>query len=147
MWEDLPILNFSATYSQLKRGQANRLLAEEEPNYPTGTMPDNLYWLSARTFGKAITGFRINVYPVQRKEYPGAGPVMSWAPFDGDFVLTEFAAEVISSTTNVALGAPVTATHPLFSEHERMTARRADRWLALDARASGGGCADQGFLF
>lgn len=31
-------------------------------------------------------------------------------------MLTEFAAEVISTTTNLALGASVTASHPLFSQ-------------------------------
>ena len=116
LWEDLPILNFGATYYQLEKGQGNRLLAAEEPAFRTGTIPDNLYWISARTRGKAITGFRITVFPVLREADATRSPVMSWSPFDGDFVLTEFSAEVLSSTTNVALGAPVSATHPLFSQ-------------------------------
>ncbi|MGJ8656578.1 MAG: ATP-binding protein [Akkermansiaceae bacterium] len=37
---------------------------------------------------------------------------MAWAA-NGDFMLTEFRVEELSSTTNIALGAPVTATHPL----------------------------------
>lgn len=116
VWEDLPILNYGATYYQLGKGQGNRLLAAEEPAFRTGTIPDNLYWISARTYGKAITGFRINVFPQLHKTSPAAGPVMSWAPGNGDFMLTEFAVEVISTTTNVALGTPVTASHPLFSQ-------------------------------
>lgn len=116
VWEDLPILNYGATYYQLGRGQGTRLLAAEEPAFTTGTIPDNLYWLTARTHGKAITGFRINVFPLLRKASPAAGPVMSWAPENGDFMLTEFAVEVISTTTNVALGTAVTASHPLFSQ-------------------------------
>lgn len=117
VWEDLPILNYGATYLRLGKGQGSRLLAAEEPNFPTGTIPDNMYWITARTHGKAITGFRINVFPVKRGRAHAAKSVMSWAPEDGDFVLTEFAAEVISTTTNVALGTSVTASHPLFSQN------------------------------
>lgn len=116
VWEDLPILNYGATYYQLGKGQGNRLVAAEEPAFRTGTIPDNLYWITARTHGKAISGFRINVFPVQRKGSGAAEPVMSWAPWNKDFMLTEFAAEVISTTTNVALGTAVTASHPLFSQ-------------------------------
>jgi signal transduction histidine kinase len=36
-------------------------------------------------------------------------------------VLTEFRAEVLTTTTNVALGVPVTATHPLYTLYETMT--------------------------
>lgn len=43
VWEDLPILNYGATYIHLEKGQGNRLLAAEESRFPTGTIPDNLY--------------------------------------------------------------------------------------------------------
>jgi signal transduction histidine kinase len=120
-WHDLPMLNFGATASNLRRGPGNRLIADELPQMLTGRIPDNLYWISARTRGKAITGFRIDVFPVSLSAEPASGPRMSWSR-EKDFVLTEFRAEVISMTTNVALGAPVTATHPLFIDFDRMTA-------------------------
>ncbi len=121
IWHDLPILNFGATTSNLQRGPGNRLIADEAPQKITGTIPDSMYWISARTRGKAITGFRIEVFPVFLNADPASGPQMSWSG-EKDFVLTEFRAEVTSTTTNVAPGAPVTATHPLYIGHNRMTA-------------------------
>ena len=120
-WHDLPMFNFGATTSNLRRGPGNRLIADEVSYIVTGKIPDNMIWISARTQRKAITGFRIQVYPVVRNEGLLRGPAMSWSR-DRDFVLTEFRAEVVSTTTNVALGAPVTATHPLYFKYETMTA-------------------------
>jgi signal transduction histidine kinase len=120
-WHDLPILNFGATTSNLQRGPGNSLIADEAIQEITGTIPDNLYWISARTWGKAITGFKIEVFPVFISAEPFSGPQMSWSE-EKDFVLTEFRAEVTSTTTNVALGAPVTATHPLYIGYNRMKA-------------------------
>lgn len=120
-WHDLPMFNFGATTSNLRRGPGNRLIADEVSQIVTGRIPDNIYWISSRTRGKAITGFRVDVFPVFRSADFNAGPAMSWS-IDRDFVLTEFRAEVVSTTTNVALGAPVTATHPLYFEYETMTA-------------------------
>lgn len=129
VWQDLPILNYGATYYRLQKGQENRLQAAEEPASITGTIPDNLYWIKARTHGKAITGFRINVFPLQRSGSPSTEPVMSWAPDNGDFVLTEFAAEIISTTSNMALGASVTASHPLYTGYVTMSsAALTDGW-------------------
>ena len=120
-WHDLPILNFGAVASNLRRGQGNRLIADEKLQVLTGKSPDDLYWISARTRGQAITGFRIEVFPVNLSAKAVPEPRMSWS-LSKDFVLTEFRAEVISTTTNVALGAPVTATHRLWDEHGLMTA-------------------------
>ena len=111
-WEPLPLLNFSATTCELTRAFANRLTAYEVSFVVTGMIPDDIYRISTRLPGKAVTGFRIDVYPVVRDMRPADGPVMAWAA-KGDFMLTEFRVEVISTSTNVALGAPVTATHPL----------------------------------
>ncbi len=124
-WHELPMLNFGATAANLQRGQDNRLMAEEASVKITGKIPDNLYWITARTRGKSITGLRIDVFPVFRSpgfkiDYVGPGPLMAWSR-ESDFVLTEFRAEVLTTTTNVALGAPVTATHPLYSLYETMT--------------------------
>jgi signal transduction histidine kinase len=124
-WHDLPMLNFGTTAANLQRGQDNRLMAEEASVKITGKIPDNLYWITARTRGKSITGLRIDVFPVFRSpgfkiDYVGPGPLMAWSR-ESDFVLTEFRAEILTTTTNVALGAPVTATHPLYSLHDTMT--------------------------
>jgi signal transduction histidine kinase len=124
-WHDLPMLNWGATASNLQGGQDGRLLEDELSVKITGKIPDNLYWITARTRSKAITGLRIDVFPVYRRpgfkiDYVGPGPLMSWSR-ESDFVLTEFRAEVLTTTTNVALGAPVTATHPLYSLYDTMT--------------------------
>ncbi|MCX6872979.1 MAG: histidine kinase [Verrucomicrobia bacterium] len=120
-WHDLPMLNFGAVASDLRRGPGNHLIADEKLQVLTGKIPDDLYWISARTRGQSITGFRIEVFPVWLSAEAVPEPRMSWS-MDKDFVLTEFRAEVISTTTNVALGAPVTATHRLWDEHGLMTA-------------------------
>lgn len=132
-WHDLPILNFGGTTANLRSGPENHLIADEAPQTITGTLPDSLYWISARTRGKAITGFRIEVFPVFLNTTPPSGPQMSWSR-EMDFVLTEFRAEVTSTTTNVALGAPVTASHPLYIGHTRMTADAlTDGWASTIA--------------
>jgi signal transduction histidine kinase len=111
-WKPLPLLNYSATTCELTAKPDNRLTAGEVSSVVTGLIPDDLYRISTRLPGKSVTGFRIDVYPVLRAMRPGSAPVMAWAA-TGDFMLTEFRVEIISTSTNVALGAPVTATHPL----------------------------------
>ena len=121
-WHDLPMLNFGATTSKLRRGPGNRLIADEVSISSRARFRTTCIWISARTRGKAITGFRIDVFPVVRSAgLVQGGRLMSWSR-KRDFVFTEFRAEVVSTTTNVALGAPVTATHPLYFEYETMTA-------------------------
>jgi len=117
-WHDLPKLNFGSTTCTLRPGPEGRLIADEVDSSVTGKIPDNLYWITARSRGKAITAFRIEAFPVFRSPERrnldfSPGPLMSWSR-ECDFVLTEFRAEVLTTTTNVALGAPVTATHPLY---------------------------------
>ena len=130
-WEKLPLLNFGGIPTELHKKRDNSLQADELKPVATGAIPDSLYWISARTYGKPITGFRINVYPVVRSG--GVGPIMSWAT-QGDFILTEFKVDVISTTTNVALGAPVTASHPLYSKVvPQVPAALTDGWPATFA--------------
>jgi signal transduction histidine kinase len=112
-WHDLPILNCGATAFDLYLDKGKVLLTKEVSLAVTGNFPDNLYWITARTRGKSVTGFRIDVFPSFRKKSQNPEPLMSWAS-DKDFVLTEFRAEALTTTTNVALGASVTASHPLF---------------------------------
>ncbi|MGJ8654379.1 MAG: ATP-binding protein [Opitutaceae bacterium] len=111
-WKPLPLLNYSATTCELSNRSGNRLSADEVPFVVTGMIPDDIYRISTRLPGKSVTGFRIVVYPVLRVMRPEDRPVMAWAS-TGDFMLTEFRVEVISTSTNIALGATVTATHPL----------------------------------
>lgn len=125
-WEPLPLLNFSAATSKLTKHEGDRLMAEEVSYTITGLIPDEIYRISTRFPGVSVTGFRINTFPVLRSiphfdktiELPNV-PIMAWAQ-DGNFVLTEFRAEVISTSTNVALGCPVTATHPLYSTYRKL---------------------------
>lgn len=121
-WESLPFINFGATTNRLRSNPDGSLEIDEVPLFVTGKIPDEVYWISARTGGRVITGLRVDVFPVVSRAHPKRGPRMSWS-MNGDFLLTEFKAEVIATTTNVALGAAVTATHPLFVERgfDRMT--------------------------
>ena len=119
-WRPLPVVASSATTRGLYLTSNGRLRAEEVVAVPTGRIPDNNYQITARTAGQAVSGFRIAVYPV-RRSLPqllpevvkvADTPVMAWA-MNGDFVLTEFRATRVTHSTNVALGAPVKASHPL----------------------------------
>lgn len=130
-WTPLPLLNFSAITCELTEGPGNRILAEETPTYTTGMIPDEIYRISTRLPNKAVSGFRIDVYPVQRDLSSTPRPIMAWATTE-DFVLTEFRVVVLSTSTNVALGAAVTATHPL---HENLFLRAPERFRTMIASA------------
>ena len=120
-WHPLTIVNQSATTGTLTLMPNGRLRAEEVVAVTTGRIPDNNYQVTVRATGRVVTGFRIDVYPVLRSlpqllpevEAVADIPVMAWAML-GDFVLTEFRATRITHSTNVALGAPVKASHPLY---------------------------------
>ncbi|MGJ8676131.1 MAG: ATP-binding protein [Akkermansiaceae bacterium] len=112
-WNTLPLLNFSATSTTLFKKSGNRLRATKAPHVMTGNTPDEIYRISSRLLGKPVTGLKIEVFPVPRARNKITDLVMAWT-IPGDFVLTEFRLEVISTTTNVALGAEVTTTHPLY---------------------------------
>lgn len=120
-WQPLMIVNQSATTGSLAPTPNGRLRAEEVVAVTTGGIPDNNYQVTVRTTGQVVTGFRIDVYPVRRSLHqllPEVAkvadvPVMAWAML-GAFVLTEFRATLITQSTNIALGAPVKASHPLY---------------------------------
>lgn len=116
-WEPVRVLNYGATAGTLRPLAGDRFGSEEVPIFYTGTIVDNVYWLTCRTRGKVVTGIRIDVFPQQRSVvYPEHWRIqrdcLSWA-HGGDFVLTEFRVELVSSTTNMALGKPVRASKPL----------------------------------
>ncbi|MFN0076625.1 MAG: sensor histidine kinase [Prosthecobacter sp.] len=117
-WEPLRIVRFRAERAKLARTTDNHLQAEETQRVVHGLEGDDVYSVTVRTERDGITGFRLDVFPVTHAE-PGlpedpesfpSGPVASRGIY-GDFVLTEFRAE---SLGNVALGAPVKSTHPIF---------------------------------
>lgn len=117
-WRPLTIISQSATSGSLTLTPEGRIRAGEVLAVTTGSIPDNNYQVTARTTGQEVTGFRIDVYPVRRTLISEAleandAPVMAWAMF-GDFILTEFRATIATHSTNVALGAPVKASHPLY---------------------------------
>lgn len=137
-WEPLPLLNFSAATSKLTKDEGDRIMAEEVSYTITGLIPDEIYRISTRFPGVSVTGFRIDTFSVLRSIPPFDKtieilnvPIMAWAQ-DGNFVLTEFRAEVISTSTNVALGTPVTATHPLYT-----TSRKSGKTMLPGALTDG----------
>jgi signal transduction histidine kinase len=133
-WRPLPVLNHSAITCKLTTGPNNRILAEETSTVVTGMIPDEIYRISTRLPGIAVTGFRIDVFPKQRTTRKNNPPVMAWSA-DGDFTLTEFLVEVLSTSTNVALGASVTATHPLYQSNNPIYKTVPKRYLEMTADA------------
>lgn len=115
-WRPLVIQRFSAEVATLQRVGQGRLRAEPLLPQMTGRIPDDTYRVSVLVPSGQATGFRLRAFPVKR---PGAGDrlQMSWGLAPYDFVLTEFRVENRKRTsTNIALNAAVTATHPLFSK-------------------------------
>ncbi|MCE9608826.1 MAG: histidine kinase [Chthoniobacter sp.] len=116
-WEPLRIVRFRAERAKLTRTADNHLRAKETTREIRGMEADDVYSVTVRTERDGITGFRLDVFPVthegpsppEHEEIFPSGPVASWGIY-GDFILTEFRAEPLG---NVALGAPVKATHPL----------------------------------
>lgn len=110
-WEMIDIERFSATQTTLEQISANQLWAvEKPPSFPAG-MKDPIYHLTVAWTGGPVTGFRLDAIPVARSDESGWR--MSWGK-SGDFVLTEFQAEVLGETnTNIARGARVKASHLL----------------------------------
>ncbi|CAA6691318.1 MULTISPECIES: ATP-binding protein [unclassified Lentimonas] len=156
-WASLPLLNFSAITCELTTDIGGRILAEETHAVTTGMIPDEIYRISTRLPGKAVTAFRIDVFPVRRNGNRAKEPVMAWA-LTGDFVLTEFRVEVLSTSTNVALGAPVTVTHPLYQTSNIVYRKTPKRYRQMTADAltdgwpstlahPGGGAHGQNFHF
>lgn len=67
-----------------------------------------------------VTAFRIDVYPAPVEGKPGEVSV-SGGP-NGDFVLTEFRVDTSKKmSSNIALGSPVIASHPVYMRPEALT--------------------------
>ncbi len=126
-WEQMEIINFRAepTRTILSRTQEGHLRAREVQHTWDASFGDIMYFVNVHTGHQGITGFRLDAFPVVHTLPPPPGlkqgksfldpatPVLSWG-YQGDFILTEFTVTTWVSTTNVALGAQVKATHPLF---------------------------------
>jgi signal transduction histidine kinase len=108
-WEATQIVRFSSFNATLEARAVNRLRARETPENTAGEIRAISYSITVRTSLRNITGFRLDAFPVRRSS-GNRESIMSWNP-TGDFVLTEFCAEAVTLTTNVALGAPVRASH------------------------------------
>ena len=110
-WFPLDVQRFTAEVATLRRSEEGHLQASLLPDEVTGLTPDDTYRITARLPGNRATGLRLQVFPV--RAWPGGEPWMSWGS-PHDFVLTEFRAEVHArETTNIALYAPVKASHAL----------------------------------
>ena len=112
-WEPCTIVRFSASDSQLKLTPDGHFHLPEMGDYISGSIRDMTYSVTIRTMRKTVTGFRLDAFPLRRSS--GDTSLRLAYSHNGDFVLTEFHADTVSATTtNSALGARVTASHPLF---------------------------------
>jgi signal transduction histidine kinase len=109
-WEPMTVVRFKATNATLERMEGNRLRAVETLEVDSAAR-DVSYTVTVRTPLRGVTGFRLEAFPVRRAS-GDTSQRMAWSA-DGDFVLTEFRAEVVPGSTNVALGAPVRTSHPV----------------------------------
>ena len=104
-WERLVPTRLDATGPVLTLQADDHLRAE-------GSANDSVFQLTVQTGKTPVTGFRVDVFPgrhVRGVESPGLS-----ASLNGDFMLTEFRVEAATSrTTNIALGRPVKASHPV----------------------------------
>lgn len=100
---------FSATGTTLALSGEDRLVASQSDSM----IGDAIFQVRIRAPVAAVTGFRVDVFPFERPDIPG--PRVAWNEFK-DFCLTELRVEAIqTTTTNVALGCKVTASHPLWA--------------------------------
>jgi signal transduction histidine kinase len=115
VWEPLTPVRFSATGPEINFRDDGRFTATAPASEfrITGLASDAVFQIGVRMPAGAITAFRVDVFP---RERPASkrGPTVSPSG-TGDFVLTEFRLEAAESrTTNIALGRPVKASHPLW---------------------------------
>ena len=111
-WVQMNISRFSAENANLQETPEHHLRANEVNPEDMGVQKDAIYFVTAFTALRGVTGFRIEAFPVIKKNT--RLPAMSWG-IGGNFILTEFQVEPVA-TTNVALNAPVKASHPLWHE-------------------------------
>ncbi len=107
-WEQIEPQRFTATGTTLRLGEGGHLIAARAH----GMIGDAIIQVSMRGPPEAVTGFRIDVFPFQSPDDPR--PRMAWNKYL-DICMTEFRVDVNrTATTNIALGCPVTASHPLW---------------------------------
>jgi signal transduction histidine kinase len=109
-WEPMTIVQWSAINAVLERTEEDHLRAVEPPEGSTA-FGKATYRVVVRTPFRHTTALRLEAFPVCRAE-DRPKPRMAWSA-DGDFVFTEFRAEVAPGSTNVALGARVRTSHPV----------------------------------
>lgn len=108
-WQRLKPLRFSATGTTLSDSGDGFLVSGDVDNM----IGDAVFQLRVQIPRLAVTGFRIEVMPFQK---PGTSNLRLALNEYRDFCLTEFRVDaVLTATTNIALGCPAKATHPLWA--------------------------------
>lgn len=108
-WQRLMPLRFAATGTDLREGDGGHLIAGTNDNM----IADAVFRVHYPAPREAVTGFRVEVSPFVKPDSPGWR--VAWNEYR-DFCLTEFRVEAVQpSTTNIALGCPVTSSHPLWA--------------------------------
>ncbi len=108
-WHRLKPMRLTATGTELTESADGFIVSGSGDDM----IGDAVFHVRAQVPQRAVTGFRIEVYPFVR---PGTtGPRLAWNQYR-DFCLTEFRVEaVLTGTTNIALGCQATASHPLWA--------------------------------
>ncbi len=108
-WERFVPEGFTATGTTLEL-ESDGVLVSGKSDSMIG---DAVFLVRVRSPRQAVTGFRLDVFPFLIPKY--SEPGLSWSEYR-DFRLTEFRIESVqTATTNVALNAPVKASHPLWA--------------------------------
>jgi signal transduction histidine kinase len=108
-WQRLMPQRFTATGTELRQGEDGHLIGGTGDNM----IADAVFRVHFPAPRESITGFRVEVSPFVKPDSPGLR--VAWNEYR-DFCLTEFRVEAVqSSTTNIALGCPVTSSHPLWA--------------------------------
>lgn len=108
-WQRLQPLRFTATGTTLEVSEDGYLSSGSGDNM----IGDAMFHVRVQVPRRAVTGFRIDVFPYQK---PGTTESRLAPNEYRDFCLTEFRVDaVLTGSTNIALGCPVKATHPLWA--------------------------------
>lgn len=112
-WETIVPGWFYAIGPQIQAAGGNRLQL-------TGLAGETVVRVDLPEGNRRVTAFRIDIFPVQMEGKPGETSV-GGGP-NGDFVLTEFRVDTSKKmSSNVALGSPVKASHPVYMRPEALT--------------------------
>ncbi|HEY2342959.1 MAG TPA: ATP-binding protein, partial [Chthoniobacteraceae bacterium] len=108
-WAPLKVERVTSLGPELEQAEEGLLRAG-----PANSMiGDAIFTIRAQSPPQTVTGFRVDVYPFWSAD------ALAWQigqSKDGDFCLTQFRVEAIEpNTTNLALGCPVRASHPLWA--------------------------------